>query len=515
MKTLQRLIQEMEVIEIRGDASVEILDLAYDSRKVKEGDLFVAVRGTRQDGSRFVGDAIAKGARAVVTDVPLGREVEVPVVRVADARRSLAAMADVFFDHPSRKLQLIGITGTSGKTTTSLLVEGVLKAAGHSVGVVGTLGYRWGKEKRPAPMTTPESLDLQRLFHAMLRDGVSHVVMEVSSHALALGRVDCCGFTAAVFTNLSQDHLDFHETMEDYFQVKSELFTRCLIGCGRSVAVVNLDDPYGRRLAEMGGKDAWGYSASAGDGRVRVVEADLSHSGIRAVIEHPQGRMEVRSSLIGRFNLYNVLAATAAGLALGVTEEAVLRGIAGVCTVDGRLERTPVPEDRGFAVVVDYAHKPDAMVKALDCLREMTAGRIIVVFGCGGDRDRAKRPVMGKVAAEKGDVVVVTSDNPRSEDPRAIISEIEPGVEAGGFTAVEAGQLGEHDRGVYAIEPDRRKAIELALSVARPGDLVFVGGKGHETYQIIGDKVLSFDDRLVVGDYFVRQCTGKKEALAS
>ena len=500
-KSLHALLDGLEVLGVEGDAGVLVNGLAYDSRKVKDGDLFVAVRGVKQDGNIFIREAVRRGARVVMTDAPTENGVAATIVRVADSRKALPGLSANYFEHPARQLKMIGITGTNGKTTTTHLLEAILQAAGHSVGVLGTLAYRWGDRLIPAPMTTPESTDLQQILHEMRGDGVSHVVMEVSSHALSLGRVDGCLFRAGVFTNLSQDHLDFHPSMEEYFAAKSLLFGPFLYGGpGGAVSIVNADDPHGKRLLQTAGGDVWSYSLSDSGARVFVKHAELEPSGIRAELETPDGPLTIRSELIGRLNLYNVLAAATTALALGLSARAVQDGLAAVSHVDGRLQRVPVPAGRGFEVVVDYAHTPDAMEKSLGCLKEMTRGRLIVVFGCGGDRDRLKRPLMGKVAARLGDLVVVTSDNPRTEVPESIIDEIEPGVQSCGFSRINANDV--PGPGRYAVEADRRKAIGLALSWARSGDVLFIGGKGHETYQIVGKEILHFDDREVVGEYF-------------
>ncbi|NTU48525.1 MAG: UDP-N-acetylmuramoyl-L-alanyl-D-glutamate--2,6-diaminopimelate ligase, partial [Syntrophobacteraceae bacterium] len=369
-------------------------------------------------------------------------------------------------------------------------------------GVIGTLGYRWADKQRDASRTTPESLDLQHLFHEMVADRVTHAVMEVSSHALSMERVGNCAFDAAVFTNLSQDHLDFHASMEDYFQAKERLFKNHLDRHEKqTVSVVNMDDPYGRRLATKVSKNLWTYSTSSREARVWVKHAELSGTGIGATLSGPMGDLTVQSPLLGRLNLYNVLAAATTAMSLGVSREAIADGLRSVSQVDGRLQRVRIPGWCGFDVVVDYAHTPDAMEKSLDCLREMTKGRLLVVFGCGGDRDRTKRPIMGGVAARRGDVVIVTSDNPRTEIPEAIVREIEPGIIGEAVRHVEADEESPPEKG-YTIEVDRRRAIELALAWARPGDMVFIGGKGHETYQIVGARTFPFDDRLVVKEYF-------------
>lgn len=501
-KSLSDLLSGIEVLHVTGAPDMLVRGIECDSRKVCEGGMFVAVRGMRQDGLQFVEDAVKRGAGVVVSEAPAPSGCSAAWVVVPDSRVALAAMAANYYEHPSRRMQLIGITGTNGKTTTSLLLESILKRAGHSVGVLGTLAYRWKDQVLKAPMTTPESLELQRLFYDMARAGVSHVVMEVSSHALALGRVRGCVFAVGLFTNLSQDHLDFHGDMETYYQAKSILF-RELLGTDESTgfAVINRDDPYGFRLIEDTTAEVWSYSVQRKDARVWVKNAELTPSGISAELCAGGETLPIRSSLIGRLNLYNLVSAAAAARALGISREAIVDGLAAVSHVDGRLERVPLPGGTDFEVVVDYAHTPDAMVKTLTCLREMTRNRLVVVFGCGGDRDRGKRPLMGEAAARLGDLVIVTSDNPRSEVPERIIEDIIEGMGSGRLRYFDPSQASPGKKG-YTIVVDRKEAIGKALSWAQPGDVIFVGGKGHETYQIVGGEVHPFDDREVVRKHF-------------
>lgn len=500
-KRLATLLEGLSIMECHGEIQVPVNGVVYDSRKVTAGNVFVALPGSRADGNAFVSDAIQRGARVVVSEKPLNGFPQVTRLQVSDSRKALARLAINFFENPSKDFQLIGVTGTNGKTTTTLLLESILKIAGGSVGVIGTLGYRWADRQETASMTTPESLDLQRIFHEMNQDRITHVVMEVSSHALALGRVDGCLFNVGVYTNLSQDHLDFHSTMEDYFSTKSLLFRDdAAIKSPGFMSVINIDDPHGRVLSREVKENLWSYSAGDKEARVRVKDAKLQHSGIQMTLSTPLGDLQINSPLLGRLNLYNLLSAATSALAMGISREAVCEGLGAVAAVDGRLQRVPIPSQWGFEVVVDYAHTPDAMEKTLSCLKEMTKGAILVVFGCGGDRDRAKRPLMGSIAAQLGDLVILTSDNPRSEVPEAIIREIEPGVRACGLPYVECGKK-MPERKAYTVEVDRKRAIELALSRAREGDVVFIAGKGHETYQIIGDQVFPFDDRVVVRDY--------------
>ncbi|MCE5333435.1 MAG: UDP-N-acetylmuramoyl-L-alanyl-D-glutamate--2,6-diaminopimelate ligase [Desulfobacteraceae bacterium] len=506
MKTLGELIDNLEVLATSGAMDVPISSVCYDSRQVVDGSLFVCIPGTRVDGHAYIGDAVSRGAAAIVARSEPQADLPASFVRVRDPRKALAAVAANFYDHPASRLTLIGITGTNGKTTTSLLIESILRAGGHNPGVIGTIAYRWAEQEIPAPMTTPESLDLQRIFDRMAKERVTHVVMEVSSHALALGRINGCAFRAGVFTNLSQDHLDFHPTMEEYFEAKRLLFARYLAP-DASAVVINADDPYGRRLLENGAlsrSQATSYSAgSANAALISPRDVRFGQDGISARIATPHGEIAIDSRLVGRLNLYNILAAVATAVALGIPAPAIAEGIRAVGHVDGRLQRVPVPSECGFGVIVDYAHTPDAMDKALSCLREMTENRLIAVFGCGGDRDRGKRPIMGKVAADLADLVIITSDNPRTEVPDFIVDEIEAGVKSGGIARLDGPP--EPGRKYYLRETDRRRAIELALSLARPGDILFIGGKGHETYQIIGRTKYSFDDRIVVKEYFEKK----------
>ncbi len=510
MKTLGQLIDGLEIIEARGAMDVPIAGICYDSRKAGPGSLFVCVRGSHVDGHRFIEDALSRGAVAIIAETGTSPGVMPPAyVRVPNSRGALAAVAANFYDHPASRLDLVGITGTNGKTTTSLLIESILRRAGREPGVLGTLAYRWAGREMPAPMTTPESLDLQKILHRMLEDGVSHVVMEVSSHALALGRVAGLIFRAGVFTNLSRDHLDFHQTMEDYFSAKKLLFSECL-DLHRSAVAVNADDDYGKRILQNGVRGGRLLTYSAGPSilppskkgaeGVFAKEVRLGAGGIHALLSTPRGDLKIESPLVGRLNLYNLLAAVSASLGLDLPSEAIAEGIRAVSEVDGRLQRVEVPAGLGYHVIVDYAHTPDAMEKALDCLREMTPGRLIAVFGCGGDRDRGKRPQMGRIGAERSDLVIITSDNPRTEDPEKILDQVETGVRETKIPRFDPDDI-PPERKCYARCADRRRAIELALSAARPGDLVFIGGKGHETYQIIGATKHPFDDRQVVREY--------------
>jgi UDP-N-acetylmuramoyl-L-alanyl-D-glutamate--2,6-diaminopimelate ligase len=450
-----------------GAPDVEISGLAYSSRTVEPGTLFFCVRGFKADGHDFAPDAVARGAAALVCERPLG--LGVPEVVVDDARRAMADVAARFYGDPTSRLQVAGVTGTNGKTTTAFLIRAILESAGIRTGLLGTVTSIVGGREEPVERTTPEAIDLQAIFRRMLHSGDRACAMEVSSHALHLHRVDGIRFACRVFTNLTQDHLDFHPTMEHYFAAKRSLFQ----GPG-GPAIVNVDDGYGRRLVdELGGTVTFGIDSDA-DYRAEGVEFDTA--GARFACRAPDGAVHVETRLPGLFNVSNSLAAIAAARALGVPLEACAEGLAGAARVPGRFE--PVDEGQPFAVLVDYAHTPDSLENVLRAARELTSGRLHVVFGAGGDRDQAKRPMMGAVATEFADRVVVTSDNPRSEDPEAIVDQILKGARPGAEREV-----------------DRRRAIALAIESAEPGDVVVIAGKGHEQGQEFeGGRKEPFDD---------------------
>jgi len=483
MDTLLKALARKTVL---GQLPESVTGLAYDSRAVAAGDLFVAVPGLKRDGRLFIPEALGRGAAAVVTEGsdPLPGTDQGRVL-VPSVREALARLADAFFEHPSRALTMVGITGTNGKTTTSYLVEALLRARGMQTGVVGTIQYRIGDEPIPAGQTTPEAVELQRLLARMVESRVTGVAMEVSSHALALHRVDGIDFDVAVFTNLTQDHLDFHGTLEAYGRAKRRLF-ELLAGSPKPDrwAVINLDDPAANSMVDGLALRTLTYGLRP-PAEVRPVEYASTLDGIRMAIESPAGRLSLASPLIGEHNVMNLLSACAVGVALGIKLSVVGSALATVSAVPGRFER--VEAGQPFLVVVDYAHTPDALERVLGTARKLTRGRLGVVFGCGGDRDRGKRPIMGAISARLADRAWVTSDNPRSEDPLAIINEVVVGIR---------GVWPDLDR--CAMIPDRRAAIRAALDWARPGDLIVIAGKGHETYQIIGREVLPFDDRAVV-----------------
>jgi UDP-N-acetylmuramoyl-L-alanyl-D-glutamate--2,6-diaminopimelate ligase len=496
--TLSDLIREMDVVAVRGDARVAVTGLALDSRRVSGGDLFFALAGLKRDGGAYVASAFDAGACGAV--VARGTKTSyTPVIEVEEPRLALAQAACSFHGNPSRALTVAAVTGTNGKTTTTWMLESIFRAAGLKAGRIGTTGYRVGEETRPAPFTTPEAPDLQALLREMAELGVKAVALEASSHALAQRRTWGLECDVVIFTNLTQDHLDYHGTMEAYLDAKLMLFDgRNGARAKRATAVVNAGDPSAPRVlsaARRGGLDVLSAGIAAGvagpdpDLRVTSVEPGPEGLGLAAVVSHPERlrgagpaarrELALHVPLLGRYNAVNAILAAGGALALGIEEGAIRAGLEKVPAVPGRLER--VTTGQPFAVLVDYAHTPDALERALAAAREHFAQRVLLVFGCGGDRDRGKRPLMGRVAARGADRAWITNDNPRSEDPRAIADEIAAGAPGASL----------------AIVLDRREAIAAALAEARPGDVVLIAGKGHETTQTVGDRVLPFDDREV------------------
>lgn len=491
---IREVLQGIEIMQSAGAPSGEVASVCYDSRKCAGNSLFVAVKGLKSDGHDFIAQAVANGAAFIVheKDIP---PVAAQCFKVADSRRALGEIAKNYYRNPSRELCIIGITGTSGKTTTSYLLESIFRAAGSRVGVLGTVNYRYGGNIFPAPNTTPESLELQRILREMADAGVNHVIMEVSSHALDLGRVDECSFDLGLFTNLSPEHLDYHPGMDEYFAAKRRFFELLKNSPKkfRPNMVINIDDPWGSRLFDEYRENAMSF-AIEGEADYTANNILLSINGTSASILSPYGDFPVRSRLIGRYNLYNILAAAAAANCLQVPEFMIHAGIAAVENIPGRLEKVSAAGEP--AVFVDYAHKADALEKVLQNLVGFKQRRVITVFGCGGDRDRLKRPHMGGIATKMSDFTIITSDNPRSEDPLEIIRQIEAGVDSD-TAKYEAAEVSSIVRKGYTVIPDRRTAIAKAVSLAEPGDIVLVAGKGHETYQILGDKTIAFDDRAV------------------
>jgi UDP-N-acetylmuramoyl-L-alanyl-D-glutamate--2,6-diaminopimelate ligase len=458
-------------------SQIRLEGLDYDSRRVKPGFLFFAFPGARADGRQFSRDAVDRGAVAVASESPAIDGIPVPWIAVEHGRQALALASHNFYGRLDERIALTGITGTNGKTTTSFLIDSILRAAGNTTALIGTIEYHLAGQVLPAVNTTPESLDLDRLFASLIEQGGTHATLEVSSHALALGRIYGLRFHTAIFTNLTRDHLDFHRTMEDYFAAKQLLFS----GAGAlppAWAVLNRDDEWCRRLELSSDTRALWYGLGHG-ATVRARHISSNLQGLRFEVQTRGVRFTVESALLGKINVYNILAACAAGLTYDLSPEIIARGIAQCRAVPGRFER--IDEGQPFGVVVDYAHTDDALKNTIAVARGLAPKRIITLFGCGGDRDRSKRPLMGQVAAENSDFVVLTSDNPRSEDPLAIMNDALVGIRR---TDVP-----------HVIEPDRATAIARAIKEARAGDIVILAGKGHETYQVLKDKTIAFDDR--------------------
>jgi UDP-N-acetylmuramoyl-L-alanyl-D-glutamate--2,6-diaminopimelate ligase len=485
LEMLPALDGQVALLERQGDLRVQVAAITDDSRAVQAGSLFVAVRGEQVDGHRFIPAALQAGAAAVVLEQSFAG-LGVPSVRVADSRKALGLLGGRFYGNPSSRLRMIGITGTNGKTTTAYVCKALLEAIGRRVGLIGTVAYQIGSETVAASHTTPGALTLQQLLAKMIERACDVAVMEVSSHALAQDRTVGCEYDVAVFSNLTQDHLDFHRTMEEYFQAKLRLFTG-LTGTQKpnKRAIVNSDDPSGLRIQSLSPAPVWTYGMkSKADLRAEDVRLSLGGTSFRAAT--PAGSFAIESHLVGEHNVYNLLAAIGVALHEGATIDQVCEAVTHVTNVPGRFER--VMAGQPFTVVVDYAHTEDALVRVLAAAQALKAGRIITVFGCGGDRDRGKRPKMGQAAVRYSDIVILTSDNPRTEDPLAILQEVEAGV-------VQA--LTDHPSVQYRRFPDRKAAIGAAVREARPGDMVLIAGKGHEDYQIIGTAKVHFDDREV------------------
>jgi UDP-N-acetylmuramoyl-L-alanyl-D-glutamate--2,6-diaminopimelate ligase len=461
--------------------SAEIRQVVCDSRKVQPGATFFALRGAKEIGQAFISDAIQRGAVAIVSDEPVTAVIPpgVTVIQVRQARKALAIASANFYDHPANALQLVSVTGTNGKTTTTSVIDAIIKASKSKTGLFGTITYETPTGKYPAPNTTPESVDLQG-FLAEIRDaGGKFAVLEASSHSLTMDRLWGLHFSAAVFTNLTREHMDYHKTFEDYFAAKKTLFT----GTGEGVpdtAIINIDDDYGKKLFGLA-KKAVSFGLESG-ADITTKKFQLSFNGLAFTAQTPNGKIQITSSLVGRINVYNILAAIGAAQALGLSNEIIEAGVRDLESVPGRFQR--IDQGQPYLVIVDYAHTDDALESLIRTARELNPkGRIITLFGCGGSKDRTKRPVMGEVTGRLSDLTILSSDNPRQEDPLKIISDIIVGVQK--------------TSGKYVIEPDREKAIGLAMDEARSGDIVLLAGKGHENYQILADRTLEFDDREV------------------
>ncbi|MBE0447694.1 MAG: UDP-N-acetylmuramoyl-L-alanyl-D-glutamate--2,6-diaminopimelate ligase [Actinobacteria bacterium] len=464
---------------ISGDVNIEVSGLAYDSRMVKSGDLFFCIKGFNTDGHDFAQKAVETGAVGIIVE-EIQHDLTVTQILVDNTRVAMARAASAYFDHPTSKLKLVGITGTNGKTTTSFMVDGVLRAAGYKTGLIGTIEYRIGDARIPVDLTTPESLNIQSLFADMVDNGVEAAIIEVSSHAIDLSRIEACDFDALVFTNLSQDHLDYHGTIDEYFRVKRSIFE---ITSDRGlIHIINADDGYGRLLIKQGKKNQLRYSTKD-KVEVYATDIELRQDGSKLRLHAPAGSINLILRLPGLYNVYNALAATSVAIALGMDIDEIKIGLEGVGSVPGRFERIDCGQN--FMVIVDYAHTPDSLEKVLRAARQLTKGGLITVFGCGGDRDRAKRPIMGKIGAELSDFAIITSDNPRSEEPLVIIEEIVAGAREVRSTN-------------YCVEEDRKIAVKMAVGYAQPGDIIIIAGKGHERGQEIAGEKIPFDDREVV-----------------
>jgi UDP-N-acetylmuramoyl-L-alanyl-D-glutamate--2,6-diaminopimelate ligase len=498
---LRKLLEGVEIRKVIGGTLKEIEGIAYHSKQVRKGFLFAAIRGMEVDGHQFIDEAVERGAEAVVSE----EEREIPnrtMIFVPNSRRALATISSSFYGDPSSQLRLIGITGTNGKTTTTYLLESIFKKAGYNVGVIGTISYRFGPRITPAPNTTPESLDLQRILSEMLREGTSHVIMEVSSHGLDLDRIFGCQFDSAVFTNLTSEHLDYHKTLEQYFESKRKLFSDYLMKSPKQgrFAVTNGDDPRGEEMVRGVDLPVMRYGVSPSCD-ITADQMTSSFEGLSCRVRTPKGVLSIHSKLIGDFNLHNILAAVAVGIGMDVPLEALKAGVEGLEGVPGRFEK--VRNKKGIHVVVDYAHTHDALEHVLLGLTRILGrssqndGKMITVFGCGGDRDRIKRPLMGEVAGRYSDLAILTSDNPRTEDPLAIIDEVERGLRSIPVKEYSSDEIKSwRSRKGYLRIPDRREAIRMAVRLAQPSDTILIAGKGHEDYQIIGKKKFPFDDRI-------------------
>jgi UDP-N-acetylmuramoyl-L-alanyl-D-glutamate--2,6-diaminopimelate ligase len=473
------VLQNVPALSLLPRGDLQIRQVTNDSRKVQADALFVAVQGAATDGNLFAKDAATRGAAVILSADPKPADwsSKAAWVEVAEPRKALAIAGANFFGRPAKALKLVGVTGTNGKTTTSALVDSIVKASGARTGLFGTIGYHTPLRDYPAPNTTPESVDLQEFFAEVRDAGGTYAVLEASSHALAMDRLWGCHFAVAVFTNLTRDHIDFHKTFNDYFEAKRHLFE----GTGEGspdYAVVNTDDQWGKKLAGLA-KRTLTYGLSNGTD-LGAKKFSLSFNGLNFVAQTPNGNIQVQSALVGRINVYNILAAIGGGIALGFSNEVIAAGIRDLTAVTGRFQR--VDQGQPFLVVVDYAHTDDALENLIRTARELnTKGRIITMFGCGGSRDRTKRPIMGETAGRMSDLTILTSDNPRQEDPLKIISDIAVGMQK--------------SQGKYLIEADRAKAIKLAIDQAQAGDIVLLAGKGHEDYQIFADRTIHFDDR--------------------
>ena len=473
---LSDILSSIDYEILQGNVEVDVKKIQYDSRKVETNDVFFAISGFSVDGHNFVDKAIDKGATVIVVEKEVTLRQGVTYIKVDNGRRALAIAASNYYDNPSRKMKVIGITGTNGKTTSAFMIKGILEEAGYKVGLIGTIANYIGSREIHAERTTPESLELQELFNEMVSEKVDYCVMEVSSHSLELDRVYGIEFTEGIFTNLTQDHLDFHKTFENYFLAKSKLFKMS------KNSIINVDDEYGRRLENMISSGVTTYSVKS-ESMLKGENIDLESTGIKFQVKIDEKFNEFVVSIPGRFNVYNALGCIGATLNEGVDIDTIIKGLLKV-TVPGRCENLTLGRNLNFEVIRDYSHTPDSLEKILENLRELTKGRLICIFGCGGDRDKTKRPIMGKIGTELSDIAIITSDNPRSEEPKAILEDIVAGVEKDNYILIE----------------NRKEAIKEAMNIAKQDDVIVIAGKGHETYQVLKDKTIHFDEREIVLD---------------
>lgn len=503
-KQIKDLLKDINVKKLYNNELLTkyVSGITYNSKNVKPGEIFVCLKGVHTDGTLYIEEAVKNGAVAVVTQQEVPEQFNNFVIMVDNTETALGILATNFYDNPSKKVLLIGVTGTNGKTTVTYLLESIFKTAGYKTGVIGTINYRYNDKVIPAINTTPFASDLQKILYEMVTSGVEVVIMEVSSHALAQNRTYGCEFDVAIFTNLSQDHLDYHIDMENYFQAKSLLF-RNMIGTkkdiflhshlGRKVCVINYDDEYGRKLIELCSiKDILLYCKGVNNknknSKFTAINIEYTNnSTVFDIVTPQQDKVKITTPLLGEFNVYNILASFVAAYSQNIPNSLIVEGISKVSCIPGRLERLNIPAN--FTVVIDYAHTPDALQKVLSMLKHLPHRKLIVVFGCGGDRDRSKRPLMGTIATTLADYAIVTSDNPRTEDIQKILLDIEIGIKKAGNTN-------------YEIIPDRKQAIHKALSIAQENDIVLLAGKGHENYQIIGNQKIHFDEREIVSEFF-------------
>lgn len=475
---LRELIKGIDIISSKGDLDVDINGIVYDSRKTKKGDLFICVSGYTQDGHNYISDALKKGAAAIIVE----KDVEVKgaaVVRVHNSRLAMPSLASSFYNNPTQKLSLIGITGTNGKTTTTYLIKSIMEANGQGTGLLGTITTQVGDKTFVSSRTTPESLDLQSLFREMADSNIDYAVMEVSSHSLELGRVEGCNFRIGVFTNLTQDHLDFHKTIENYRNAKKKLFYMT-----KGANIINVDDEHGRIIAEEVSKLGTPLITYGIDNKADIMakNIDITSKGASFTLVTPGCEEEISIKIPGKFSVYNALAAASVAYVEGISSAVIREGLNKVDNVPGRSEI--IKTDTPYTVIVDYAHTPDGLQNILASVRQYAKGRVITLFGCGGDRDREKRPIMGEIAGRMSDYCIITSDNPRSEEPMDIIKQVEAGIKSTGCD--------------YICIENRRDAIKFALTMAKPDDIVLLAGKGHETYQVLKDRTIPFDERDVV-----------------